>query len=135
MGESLVALVQKHPEVRGEAVAALSRVLEHAERNEADFNAGLICCLLDLKAVEAAGVIERAFQKGDVEEFVCGTWEHVRHELGLGPPPQRKVPVRADARHPAETTQPVSGHSTSARSGTRPRPQEEQRQEAKVIRA
>ena len=39
--------------------------------------------LLDLKAVEAADVIERAFRAGDVDEMVVGDWPDVQQALGL----------------------------------------------------
>jgi len=44
--------------------------------------------LLDLKAVETAAAIEQAYAAGFVDETVCGGWEEVRYELGLGEKPE-----------------------------------------------
>src|SRR2546421_728730 len=48
-----------HPEARTECVAVLSRQLEAYKENDPEVNAFLISSLIDLKALEAASVIER----------------------------------------------------------------------------
>ncbi len=43
----------------------------------------MIGYLADLKAIESAEVIERAFAAGLVDESVCGDWTTIREELGV----------------------------------------------------
>jgi hypothetical protein len=42
-----------------------------------------VAYLVDLKAMEAADVIEQAFKADAVDEMVAGGWQHVRRDLGL----------------------------------------------------
>src|SRR3990172_4320258 len=51
----------QHPEARAECIAAITRQLEQFDENDPTLNGDLIASLLDLKAVESAPVIERAF--------------------------------------------------------------------------
>src|SRR5262245_48327719 len=82
---ALTALAIKHPDLRGECVAVLTGQMEQAERNEDWYNGFLVAELLDLKAVEAAPAMERAFAADLVDETIAGDWEWVRWELGLRP--------------------------------------------------
>lgn len=72
-----------HPELRGECVGCLSAQLELFGEQHRDLNAFLVSYLLDLEAVEAAPLMERAFAADRVEESVCGDFEDVQIELGL----------------------------------------------------
>lgn len=76
------------PNLRDACVAIIARQLQTARYNSKAFNGLIIGYLLDLKAVEAAELIERAFADGCVDEFCAGDWPDVRYELGLGPKPQ-----------------------------------------------
>ncbi len=72
-----------YPETRAECVLRLShRLAYYAEQSET-FNAFLISPLLDLRAVEAMPLIERAFASERVDETVLGDVEDVQIELGL----------------------------------------------------
>lgn len=82
----LQQIVENHPDARDECVAILARQLEHFEQQDVTFNGTLISELEDLKAVEAAPVIERAFAAGRVDESIMGDWEDVQVELGLKEP-------------------------------------------------
>lgn len=94
VAEVLGKIAQKHPEVRPLCIDILTRQLEKAAQQAADLNAFIICSLLDLKAVEAAPVIERAFATGQVDEFIVGTLENTLFELGLrDQPPPRRPPL------------------------------------------
>ncbi len=87
---SLVEVGKQHPEVREEVIAILSRTLEHVEENEPSMNGSIISELIDLKAKEAAGVIERAYASGFVDDTIAGTWHEVWHEMELeGEPPPK----------------------------------------------
>lgn len=80
---SLTKLGQQHPESRSECVAVLTRQLERYTENTEALNGDLIAELLDLKAVESAPVMERAFAAGQVEQDIAGDWEDVQIDLGL----------------------------------------------------
>lgn len=87
----LVEIAQAHPESRSECVALLIRQLEQAEKNDHELNGFFLSDLLDLEAVEAAPVMERAFASRLVDESIAGDWEYVQYELGLrDTPPEPK---------------------------------------------
>jgi len=73
----------QHPEARAECIAAITRQLEQFDENDPTLNGDLIASLLDLKAVESAPVIERAFAAKRVNLSVAGDWEEVQAEFGL----------------------------------------------------
>ncbi len=75
--------------MRDEIVAILTRQLDLFERADEELNAFVISALLDLKAVESAPVMERAFAADRVDLSVCGDWSNVQVELGLKAPPVR----------------------------------------------
>ena len=79
----LVEIAKRHPEFRGRAVECISSRLAEFESSDMDFNGFLVGHLLDLKAVEAAEVIERAFAAQRVECCVTGNWHDVRTDLGV----------------------------------------------------
>jgi hypothetical protein len=80
-----------YPETRDAAVATLIAVLERYEEHDEFLNGTIIGDLIDLKALEALPVIERAFASGRVDEFVSGDWDDVQVEFGLkAPSPDRK---------------------------------------------
>jgi hypothetical protein len=92
--ECVARIGARYPETRAECVAALVSLLEqleHAEPSEdlPTLKGGVIGCLVDLKAVEAAPVIERVITAGGVDPFLVRSWEDVRYALGLGPRPAR----------------------------------------------
>ena len=64
-------------------MAILAGQLGLFARQDPALNGSLVAYLLDLKAVEAADVMEQAFKAGDVDEMVAGGWPRVRRELGL----------------------------------------------------
>jgi hypothetical protein len=99
-GDGLVKLAQRHPELRVEAIAALSRQLAHFAEQEQNFNGLLIGQLVSLKAVEAAPVIEQAFAANKVDVMIQGDWEEVQIALGLldqrlSPPPDYRAIMTA----------------------------------------
>ena len=69
---SLGEIGKRHPTSGTECVEGLTRQLEQFEANSDDINADLISALLDLKAVEAAPVMERVFAAKRVELAVVG---------------------------------------------------------------
>lgn len=51
--------------------------------NDPSLNAFIISYLIDLEAVEAAPLIERAYASDDVDITVVGDWEDAQVDLGL----------------------------------------------------
>lgn len=80
---SLKHIAETHPDVRAECVDILTHQLERFAEQEDTFNAFLVSPLLDLKAVEAAPLMERAFAADCVDEIVSGDWEDTQIELGF----------------------------------------------------
>lgn len=74
---------QRHPEARAECVAVLTHALEQFADNDPTLNGSIIADLLDLRAVESAPAIERAFAAERVDEMILGDWEDAQIELGL----------------------------------------------------
>jgi len=74
---------QKHPDSRAECVAVITHQLEHYGEQDPTLNAFLFSRLLDLKAVESAPMIERAFAADAIDPTVAGDWEDAQVELGL----------------------------------------------------
>jgi len=81
-------------EARAACVGQLTRQLALCAEQEPGLNGMLVADLLDLKAVESAAVIERAFAAGRVDETVAGDWEDVQIEFGFKP--RRKHPREPD---------------------------------------
>ncbi len=80
---SFAEIGKSHPGSRADCVAALTAQLERFAENDHTLNAFLVSFLIDLKAIESAPVMERAFAAGRVELPVAGDWEDVQIGLGL----------------------------------------------------
>ncbi len=81
--DGLVRLAKRRPDCRAAAVAALGSVLAKYEENDIQLNGFLVAHLLELKAVEQAELIERAYAAGRVDDEICGYWDDVRKQLGV----------------------------------------------------
>ena len=81
--DCLLDIARAHPESRDACVAPMLQQLESFTENDIDLNTILIGSLLDLKAVEAAPLMEQAFAAELVDEFMVGSWAGVQVELGL----------------------------------------------------
>ena len=79
----LKELARRHAQVRDDVVKMLCEALSKFEQSDEMFNGLLVADLLDLKAVEAAELIERAHAADRVDIMVCGCWDTVRKELGV----------------------------------------------------
>jgi HEAT repeat protein len=82
-GESLVKMAERFPEMRDQAVATLAEQLRHFAGQNRAVNAFVVNALCDLKAVEAAVVIEQAYAANAVDLSVLGDWEEAQIALGL----------------------------------------------------
>ncbi len=113
--EALGKIGRKHPETRAESVAALAHQLDQFAENDPVLNGLLLGRLLDLRAVEAAPVMERAFAADRVDESISGDWEDAQIELRLKT--QREHP-----RRPNVLTQMVAKVRASLPPGAFPVP-------------
>jgi HEAT repeat protein len=80
---ALTRIAQIHPEARSRCVSIISNLLNNFTDNDPDFNAFLVGELVDLKAVEAAPIIEKAFAAESVPTFLVGDWNEVQIALGI----------------------------------------------------
>ncbi|HEU4559398.1 MAG TPA: hypothetical protein VFS20_16185 [Longimicrobium sp.] len=80
---TLVEVAHEHPDRRDEVVAVLSKQLEDFAHQSRDLNAILVANLTELRAAEAAAVMETAFAADAVELSVIGDWEDVQVLVGL----------------------------------------------------
>ncbi len=79
----LGCMARYHPETRERVVASLTELLANADESTITFNTVVMSELVDLQAVEAAEVIERAFSRDLVDCGWLGDWEDARELLGV----------------------------------------------------
>jgi len=99
---------QQYPKLRDRCVQTLSQLLQQGADEEPDFNGFIVAALLDLKAVEAAEVIEQALAADWIDPMVVGTWRDAQQQLGL--PPSEPEPA-APRRSPRQAPQPKGSAS------------------------
>ncbi len=80
--DGLSKIASAHPDHREACIAALTETLGYFIDNEDFLNGLSISHLLDLKAVEAAPLMEQAFAAEMVDESIPGTWAAVQVDLG-----------------------------------------------------
>jgi hypothetical protein len=80
---ALVKIAETHPATRDECVRVQMAVLEGFERQDPLLNSLVMGDLVDLQAVEAAALMERAFLAGQIDIRHMGDWEDVQISLGL----------------------------------------------------
>ncbi|KAA0266333.1 MAG: PBS lyase [Chloroflexi bacterium] len=93
MSHGLAEIGKQNPEYRSACVEALQAALERYAENGETINAFLIDYLAELKAVEAAPLVERAYQADAVDISVLGDFEDFQILVGLlkkrlTPPPR-----------------------------------------------
>lgn len=72
-----------HPELRDRAVALLAERLRAWPDQDESLNGFLIDYLVELRAVEAAPLMQAAFEAGRADPAIRGDWEDVQIALGL----------------------------------------------------
>ncbi len=80
---SLEKIGAAHPQSRQECVDALTAVLQNYTRNDEMLNGELVNALAELKAVEAAPLVEQAYKADRVDESILGDWEDFQVAVGL----------------------------------------------------
>ena len=104
----LCRISERHTESRDDVVRRLSQTLGEFEREAVHLNGFLVSYLLELKAVESAETIERAYAAGCVDADVVGTWQRVRKDLGVDG--IGLVRDNGDAPQPSSVTGRIPGH-------------------------
>jgi len=114
-----VSVGKLHPASREAAVAAVTRLLENFAEpgREPALNGFLVSDLVQLDAVEAVPLMQRAFAAGVVEEDVIGDWQAVQVELGLK---DERDAARRDTPRYAPSGRPAPARPLPAQS--RPQP-------------
>lgn len=79
----LTKIALAYPEHRQECTEIITAALARHKEQSPEANGSLVYQLLDLEAVEAASVIERAYKEGPMDEMICGSWARVQISLGL----------------------------------------------------
>jgi hypothetical protein len=80
----LEEIARSHPEFRANCVQALTEQLQrYCEQDDDILNSALVDNLINLKAVEAAPLIEEVFIAREIDEWLTGSWAAVQVELGL----------------------------------------------------
>lgn len=96
---ALAEIARRHPDSRPRVLEILTSALTAYDAQTSQFNAFLVCYLLDIRATEAAELIERAFADNRVDVSVVGNWNDVRTELGVedhGIVPKRLAVAKPD---------------------------------------
>jgi hypothetical protein len=78
-----------HPDSRDTCVAIFTRRLKLCEQDDPTVNAFVISSLIDMRALEAAPAIERAFAADCVDLSIAGDWDDVQIALGLKSPVEK----------------------------------------------
>jgi len=78
-----------HPDSRDICVAFFIRQLGLCEDDDPTVNGFIISSLIDMRALEAAPAIERAFTADCVDLSIAGDWNDVQIELGLKSPVEK----------------------------------------------
>jgi hypothetical protein len=83
--DAISELADHDPSQRDACVAILTRQLERTFEKERDkeLNSILVDCLLYLEAVEAAPLIQRVYESGQIDEDIAGDWTDAQVVLGL----------------------------------------------------
>ena len=85
--ETIPYIARQHPETRDTCIDILKNQLEKFEENERELNAFIIWALADdLKAVDVAPLMEKAFEAKRVDKTIVGNWYSIQVTLGLKPP-------------------------------------------------
>ncbi|HEX8431347.1 MAG TPA: hypothetical protein VF625_08675 [Longimicrobium sp.] len=108
-------VAQRHPDARDEAIGTLVEALLKWPDEDPTMNAILVWALADLGAVEAAPIMEAAFEADAVDLQIGGDWEDVQVRLGLLPDrihPRTPVRVFLPPPQPTGVRPPARGNPT-----------------------
>lgn len=109
--DAIAAVAFHHPDRRDEAVAVLAKQLEDWSLQGRRLNAYLVDSLVELRAKEAAPLMEAAYAAGAVDVDAVGDWEDAQVDLGLIP--ERITPY--PAAHPAPGSREAARRAADAK--------------------
>ncbi len=89
--QALFNIAMSQAEAQEACIAAFTHQLEAFRKNDRELNGFLIWYLMDLKAIETAPLMQRAYAAGRVDKMIVGDWESVQVTLGLKPDVERDV--------------------------------------------
>jgi hypothetical protein len=99
---ALKEIGERHPELRDRCVEVLTRQLQGWAKQSEGLNGFLVDALVELRAVEAAPLMQAAFEAGLADPSIRGDWEDVQVDLGMLeerltplPPPPWKARLQA----------------------------------------
>ncbi len=132
----LTEIARHWPKARAECVSVLTRLLDDPAE-EGAFQSFVVCELMDLEAVEAAAIIERAYDEERIDISIPGDWEDVQVRLGLlaariTPRPRYHifpglVPFRDRETHPSAASRRRDGEAARQAAAKRKREKEARR--------
>lgn len=79
----LTLVAAQHPALKPQIIDQLTDLLEQQSAEEAELNAFIVSALIELKALNALVVINKAYEQGKVAEALVGDFEDVEIALGL----------------------------------------------------
>jgi hypothetical protein len=82
---ALEEIGRRHPELRDRCVEMLMGQLQRFAGQPEGLNGFLVHDLVELGAVQAAPLMQAAFEAERVDVIICGDWEDVQVDLGLLP--------------------------------------------------
>ena len=114
---ALGLVAAEHPDARDAIVGHLARALERYETQSDALNAFLLVPLVDLRAVEVAPLVERAYAADAIDPLVFGDWEDVQVAFGMLPERRfPRAPLWEDPRdRRSAAPPPPTGPSAAAR--------------------
>lgn len=83
IAEGIEHIAEHYPESWDKCIDTLVKQLEKYANNSPYLNGMLVSSLVNLKAVEAASLIEQVYTDKQVDEMLPGTWAAVQVDLGL----------------------------------------------------
>ena len=115
ISEIIGRIGKEYPETRTACIAMIIRRLTDFEENDPDLNAFLIGELLEMKAVEAAPLIEEALASDCVNETWCGDWDEAQYKLGLKerPAKEERSSILSAPSIPAQSTTTLATKSVT----------------------
>lgn len=120
-GSGLVSIAQQHPELREQAVVALSDALALFATNDPELNGFLVTDLAsELKAVESLPLIRRAFEADRVDETIMGDWLDVLEAVGQEPDTDDPLVALSNQRRRAAPQRRMISPSIGAPAAPRP---------------
>jgi hypothetical protein len=76
-------IAEQYPDHQQACIDILRRQLEGFQNNDASTNGWIVEGLVKLKVMDAAPLIERVYQEGNIDDMCAGTWAKVQVRLGL----------------------------------------------------